>query len=249
MKALPLILLLTIIPLAFTSQVQAIPGYDPRWPHHLRIVEVSWITHDEFPESLVSKLDNYNLSKFSYILMNFTTEVWNPSAVSILAGSEDVYEKGSQLKVDSDTVTVDVADLLGCFDSHYPPTDPNDKTCSIQASYDHYVVKSGLSRFAGSVVVRFNQSGVLGWPEGNYSIYHWSGSSIPLYVVSNSSGVYQMPGEVPDGWGSTKGLGYGLTLSGALPLSSLAILYGPIFVIAAFVGWKLKKRKTTNGNP
>ncbi len=249
MKPLSLILLLTIIPLAFTSQVQAIPGYDPDWPHHLRIVQVSWITHDQFPENLVSKLDNYNLSKFSYILMNFTTELWNPSAVPVLAGSMEVYQKGEQLKVESNTTRVDVADLLGCFDSHYPLTDPNDKSCSVQAPYDHYVAKPGVSRFEGSVVVRFNQSGVLGWPQGNYSVFFWTGSTIPLYVVSNSSGVFQIPGEVPDDWGSIKSLGYRATLSGALPLSSIAILYGPILLVTAFVGWKLKKRNTLGGNP
>ncbi len=245
MKTFSLILLLTIFTLAFTSQVQGIPGYDPEWPNHVRIVEVSWITHDQFPENLASKLDNYNLSKFSYILLTFTTEIWNPSAVPVLSGSIERYKNGTRLIVDSNSTKADVADILGCFNRHgIPKTDPNDTACSIHPANEQYVAPSGLSRVNGSVVVRFNQSGVLGWPEGNYSVFFWTGSSIPLYVVSNSSGVFQIPGEVPDDWGSIKGLGYSASLSGALPLSSIAILYGPILLVTLVLYWHIKKKKT-----
>ena len=223
--------------------VLAIPGYDPDFKGgHERIVHVSWISHEEFPKSLISKLDNYNTSKFSYILMNFTTEIWNPNAVPVLIGSDDVYKKGAQLKVESNTIRVDVADLVGCFDSHYPKTDPKDQSCSKEPSYEYNLAPAGLSRINGSVVVRFNQSGVLGWPEGNYSIFFWTGSSIPLHIVSNSSGIFQIPGEVPDDWGSIKGLGYRATVYGILPLSSIAILYGSILLATIFVVWKVKKR-------
>ncbi len=244
MKPLSLILLLTIIPLAFTSQVQAIPGYDPEWRYHLRIVEVSWITHDQFSENLVSKLDNYNLSKFSYILVTFTTEVWNPYAVSISTGSIELYKNGTRLVVESNSTKADVADLLGCFNRHgYPKTDPNDTACSVHPDRKPYIAPSGLSRVTGSTIVRFNQSGVLGWPEGNYSVFFWTGSTIPLYVVSNSSGVFQIPGEVPDDWGSIKGLGYSASLSGALPLSSIAILYGPILLVTFVAYLHIKKKE------
>ncbi len=244
MKYLMLILLMiSNFLFLFIVNVQAIPGYDPDFKgHHLRITHVSWITHQEFPKSLISWLDNYNTSKFSYILMNFTTEIWNPNAVPVLIGSDDVYKKGAQLKVESNTIRVDVADLVGCFDSHYPKTDLNDQSCFTQPSKEYNLAPAGLSRINGSVVVRFNQSDVLGWPEGNYSIFFWTISSIPLYVVSNTSGVFQILGEVPDDWGSIKGLGYSATLYGILPFSSIVILYGPILLVIFFVIWKVKKK-------
>ncbi|RMG36903.1 MAG: hypothetical protein D6732_07555 [Methanobacteriota archaeon] len=114
-------------------------------------------------------------------------------------------------------------------------------------TYDYTVISSGLTHFDGSVVVRFNQSGVLGWPEGNYSIYHWTGSSIPFYVVSNSSGIFQIPGKVPDDWGSIKGLGYSATLSGALPLS-LAFCTGLSLPLQCLLAGKSKRKIHENAS-
>ncbi len=112
---------------------------------------------------MISKLDNYNLSKFSYILLSFTTEIWNPSAVPVFAGSIERYKNGTRLIVDSNSTKVDVADILGCFNRHgIPKTDPNDTPCSIPPAREQYIASSGLSRINGSVVVRFNKPGVLG---------------------------------------------------------------------------------------
>ncbi len=239
-----LFLFIFLLPL---QMVYADPVYYPNAYVHARVSSLDWVADDNFSSDIVDGIHNFNLSKYSYVLINVTLEYWNPSAVPVTV--HDPFDKsgdasGGLLVEGDNNVSIAMPRDLGCFKVYKQLNTGDDADCKayVESQFSGMAVKPGLSTVAVSTIVRFNKSNVKDWVPGTYQVYPLAISTVPYFVVKNESGVFDFPGELPNGWGSIKGLGYSASLSGKLPLSSIAILYGPILLVILFVIWKVKKK-------
>ena len=242
----PLFLLILLLSM---QMVDADPTYNPKAYVHARVTSLDWIADEEFSSDLIDEIHNFNLSKYSYVWIHVTLEYWNPSAVPITV-HDPFYKAGDAsggLLVEADhNVSIAMPRDLGCFEVYQQLDTGDEADCKayVESQFEGMSVKSGLNTVEIATIIRFNQSGVDDWIPGTYQVYPLGISTVPYFVIKNESGVFDFPGDLPKGWGSVTGLGYCASLRGALPLSSLAILYGPILLVMAFVGWKIKKKKS-----
>ncbi len=244
MKKLAFLLLLISIPLA-----QGAPLYNPNAYVHARVSSLGWVADDDFSADLIGSIQNYNLSRYSYVWINVTLEYWNPNAVPVIV--RDPLDRSADasggLLVEADhNVTIAMPRDLGCFEVYRQLDTGDEADCKgyVESQFEGMSVNPGLSTVSFSTIVRFNQSNVDDWVPGTYTVYPLSISTVPYFVVKNETGVFDFPGELPEGWGSTQGLGYSVSLF-RLPISSILLLYGfPLLVIAVIVAMALKRRKT-----
>ncbi len=210
--------------------------YNPNSDFHVRIAEFGWEADETFDNATINSIHNFNLSRYSYVKINFTMEFWNPNAVAVEVGNPmSEADASSRLTIET-THEVDtrLPRAGGCFGKGLTQDDdPNDCTMYVDDYFNTVLLPSGTTQFQRQTFVRFNQSGIDDWIEGEYVFYFRTYSSIAYHLVRNSTGVFTFSDPLPENWGETLSLGYGVSL-GILPLSSILLLYGiPIIVVAA----------------
>ncbi len=211
--------------------------FSPNAKIHARVVSLDWVADDDFDVDTVNSIHNFNLW-YSYVRINFTMEYWNTLAVSVaVTDPYDINARPSAgLAVNTDSgVDTRVPRDLGCFGKGITQDDdPNDCRAYVETIYSRFRIGPGLTKIPNlTTFIRFNQSGVDDWVEGNYTFTFLQYSSIAFHLVKNSTGVFTFSDPLPENWGETLSLGYGVSL-GILPLSSILLLYGtPVIVVVA----------------
>ncbi|RMG41860.1 MAG: hypothetical protein D6732_01900 [Methanobacteriota archaeon] len=236
MKKLPFLLLIILFSISTINAEQSF--YSPGSGFHVRIVEFDWMADETFDNATISSINNFNLSRYSYVKINFTMEFWNPNAVAVEVGNPlSEADVSSRLTVEA-THEIDtrLPRAGGCFGKGLTQDDdPNDCTMYDDDFFNTVLLSPGTTRFQRQTFVRFNQSGVDDWIEGEYVFYFRTYSSIAFHLVKNSTGVFTFSDPLPENWGRILSLGYGVSL-GILPFSSIFLLYGtPVILVGTFL--------------
>ena len=232
MKKITLLFLLTLLSIHVANAEQSF--YNPNSDFHVRIAEFDWVADDTFDNVTISQIHNFNLSRYSYVKINFTMEFWNPNAVAVEVGNPmSVADVSSRLAIETNIgVDIRLPRAGGCFGKGITQDeDPNDCTMYVDDFFNTVLLASGTTRFQRQTFVRFNQSGVDDWLDGEYVFHFRTYSSIAFHLIKNSTGVFTFSDPLPDNWGETISLGYGVSL-GILPLSSILLLYGTPVIVA-----------------